>query len=402
MQQVTILGATGSIGASTLDVLRRHPEQFKLFGVSGHRNVTAMLAICREFSPQYAVMSDPDAAKTLIKQLDNNDSVIVLSGEQALADISCDERTDIVMAAIVGAAGLLPTLAAIKADKRVLLANKEALVMTGQLFIDALRASKAILMPVDSEHNAIFQCLPVSAQQKIGYCPLNELGVNHLILTGSGGPFLKTPLSELSKVTPAQACKHPNWSMGQKISVDSATMMNKGLEYIEARWLFDTNQDQIEVVIHPQSVVHSMVQYIDGSVISQMGQPDMRTPIAYALSYPERITCGVKPLNFPALSNLEFNPVDYQRFPCLKLAIDACYQGQGATTALNAANEVAVAAFLNQQIKFTDIAIVNEQVLSSLSTTQASSLELILEVDRQARNSAQNIIKQQRHIKRMY
>jgi len=402
LQQVTILGATGSIGASTLDVLRRHPEQFKLFAVSGHRNVTAMLAICREFSPQYAVMSDPDAAKALSKQLDNSDSVIVLSGEQALADISCDERTDIVMAAIVGAAGLLPTLAAIKADKRILLANKEALVMTGQLFVDALRASKATLMPVDSEHNAIFQCLPVSAQQKIGYCPLNELGVSHLLLTGSGGPFLQTPLSELSKVTPAQACKHPNWSMGQKISVDSATMMNKGLEYIEARWLFDTNQDQIEVVIHPQSVVHSMVQYIDGSVISQMGQPDMRTPIAYALSYPERITSGVKPLNFPALSNLEFNPVDYQRFPCLKLAIDACYQGQGATTALNAANEIAVAAFLNQQIKFTDIAVVNEQILSSLSTTDAPTLERVFEIDRQAREAAHAIIKQQRHVKRMY
>jgi 1-deoxy-D-xylulose-5-phosphate reductoisomerase len=401
VQQVTIVGATGSIGTSTLDVLRRNPTNFALFAVSGHRNVSTMIDICREFSPQYAVMSDPDAAKALTRSLDNDQQTTVLSGESALCDICCDERTDIVMAAIVGAAGLLPTMAAIRANKRVLLANKEALVMTGQLFIDTLRNSQAVLMPVDSEHNAIFQSLPVAAQQKIGYCPLNELGVSHLLLTGSGGPFLNTPLDELSKVTPAQACRHPNWSMGQKISVDSATMMNKGLEYIEARWLFDTNQDQIEVVIHPQSVIHSMVQYIDGSVISQMGLPDMRTPIAYALSYPQRISSGVKPLNFSELANLAFEPVDYQRFPCLKLAIDACYLGQGATTALNAANEIAVAAFLNRQIRFTDIAVINEQVLTSLTTATATCLEVVLEIDTKARESALSNIKRLSNVKRV-
>jgi len=402
MAQVTILGATGSIGASTLEVLRRNQDRYALFAASGHSNVAVMHKICDEFSPQYAVMSDPEAAKALTRLLANGGKTTVLGGQQALVDICCDERTDIVMAAIVGAAGLLPTMAAIKANKRLLLANKEALVMTGQLFIDELRNSQAILMPVDSEHNAIFQSLPISAQQKIGYCPLSELGVSHLLLTGSGGPFLNTPLNQLSKVTPAQACKHPNWSMGQKISVDSATMMNKGLEYIEARWLFDTNRDQIEVVIHPQSVIHSMVQYVDGSVISQMGQPDMRTPIAYALSYPERIDAGVKALNFSQLANLTFELVDYQRFPCLKLAIDACYQGQGATTALNAANEIAVAAFLNQQIKFTDIAAVNEQVLSKLSTDAAPNLEMVLEIDSKARESALLSIKQLNQGKRVY
>ena len=382
--EVTILGATGSIGTSTLEVLRHNPNRFELFAVSGHQNVQRMLDICHEFKPRYAVMSDVAAEKSLIKMLDSDCRTVILSAADGLIEISTDPRVDIVMAAIVGAAGLLPTLAAIKADKRILLANKEALVMTGQLFIDALKNSQATLIPVDSEHNAIFQALPQAAQQRLGYCGLSELGVNHLLLTGSGGPFLTTPINQLSKVTPAQACQHPNWSMGQKISVDSATMMNKGLEYIEARWLFDTHRDQIEVVIHPQSVIHSMVQYIDGSVIAQMGRPDMKTPIAYALSYPDRIVSGVKPINFSQLHDFSFEQPDYERFPCLKLAIDACYMGQGATTALNAANEMAVVAFLNHQIKFTDIALVNQQVLNLCADVATTCVDSIIELDRRA------------------
>lgn len=402
IQQVTLLGATGSIGTSTLDVIRINPDRFNVFAVSGHRNIDKMAQICAEFTPSYAVMADLKTANLLRQKLDNHSKVVVLHGADALAKISSDERTDLVMAAIVGAAGLLPTMAAINADKRVLLANKEALVMTGQLFIDTLRQSKACLLPVDSEHNAIFQALPLAAQQRVGYCPLEELGVSHLLLTGSGGPFLQTPLEQLAHVTPEQACKHPNWSMGQKISVDSATMMNKGLEYIEARWLFDTKPDQIEVVIHPQSVIHSMVQYVDGSVIAQLGNPDMRTPIAYALSYPERIKSGVSPLSFSELNNFSFEKPDFERFPCLKLAIEACYEGQGATTSLNAANEVAVAAFLARQIKFTDIAIINELVLSSLAASSALCLDAILEIDLKARALALTHIKRLHNIKRSH
>ncbi len=402
IQQVTLLGATGSIGASTLDVIRRNPNHFNVFAVSGHHNLDKMVKICAEFKPNYAVMADLKTANILRNRLDNQSTTVVLHGIDGLEKISSDERVDTVMAAIVGAAGLLPTMAAIRADKRILLANKEALVMTGQLFINTLRQSKASLLPVDSEHNAIFQALPLAAQQRIGYCPLEELGISHLLLTGSGGPFLKSPLGQLVHVTPQQACKHPNWSMGKKISVDSATMMNKGLEYIEARWLFDAKESQIEVVIHPQSVIHSMVQYIDGSVIAQMGNPDMRTPIAYALSYPERITSGVKPVSFSELSNFSFEKPDFQRFPCLKLAIDACYEGQGATTSLNAANEIAVAAFLDHQIKFTDIAIINELVLSSLAANVADCLDSILEIDLKARALAHNHIKRLHNIKRSH
>ncbi len=398
--QVTILGATGSIGTSTLDVLRCNPQRFELYAVSGHKNVNRMNDICGEFKPKYAVMSDIEAGAALLKSLGHDSGTTVLIDRDALIDICIDSEVDIVMAAIVGAAGLLPTMAAIKADKRVLLANKEALVMSGQLFIDALRDSKATVMPVDSEHNAIFQSLPLAAQQRLGHCGLDELGVSHLLLTGSGGPFLNTPINQLHRVTPAQACNHPNWSMGQKISVDSATMMNKGLEYIEARWLFDTKRDQIEVVIHPQSVIHSMVQYVDGSVIAQMGNPDMRTPIAYALSYPERIESGVKPLNFSQLKDFSFQPPDFDRFPCLKLAIDACYLGQGATTAINGANEMAVAAFLDHQIKFTDIAKVNDYVLNAFASTSVDTLDQIIELDIKSRQLATQKIKQLHNIKR--
>lgn len=383
MQRITILGATGSIGESTLDVVRRNPLQFRVFALAAYHNVDKLLAQCLEFNPNYAVMVDDAAAKLLRSKLNNGTKV--LSGETALEEIASDCEVDTVMSAIVGAAGLLPTLAAVRTNKRVLLANKESLVMSGQLFIDELRQSSATLLPVDSEHNAIFQALPIQAQQRLGYCGLNELGVDKLLLTGSGGPFLNSPLSSLSQVTPEQACAHPNWSMGQKISVDSATMMNKGLEYIEARWLFDTKRDQIEVVIHPQSVIHSMVQYIDGSVIAQMGNPDMRTPIAYAMAYPERVTAGVAPLDFKTAANFSFHEPDFNRFPCLRLAIDACYEGQGATTALNAANEISVAAFLKGQISFTQIAQLNERVVDKLSREIASCIDSILQVDEKAR-----------------
>jgi len=389
MQHITILGATGSIGDSTLDVIRLNRDAYTVFALAAHSNVEKMARLCEEFSPTYVVMVDVEAAKVLSSLVSK---VVVLSGQQALSDICSDEHVDVVMSAIVGSAGLLPTLAAIKADKRILLANKESLVMSGQLFINELRQSKAILLPVDSEHNAIFQALPIDAQQKLGYCGLEELGVQKLLLTGSGGPFLTTPLNELTAVTPQQACAHPNWSMGRKISVDSATMMNKGLEYIEARWLFDANEDQIEVVIHPQSVIHSMVQYIDGSVIAQMGNPDMRTPIAYAMSYPNRIAAGVKSLDFSTLGDFSFVAPDFNRFPCLKLAIDACYTGQGATTALNAANEISVDAFLNQRITFTQIAQLNERVLSKLSGENALCIDSILAVDEKARALARTLI----------
>ncbi|MDP2559990.1 1-deoxy-D-xylulose-5-phosphate reductoisomerase [Psychrobium sp. 1_MG-2023] len=393
-QMLTILGATGSIGTSTLDVIRLNPKRYGVFALAAQQSAAKMQVLCEEFNPQYAVLVDETAAEQLRKQLPSSCSTKVLSGVDALCEVSADEHVDTVMAAIVGAAGLLPTLSAIRANKRVLLANKEALVMTGQLFIEELRNSTATLLPVDSEHNAIFQALPTLAQQQLGYCPLNELGVSKLLLTGSGGPFLQTDLAQLKHMTPQQACAHPNWSMGQKISVDSATMMNKGLEYIEARWLFDTQKDQIEVVVHPQSVIHSMVQYIDGSVIAQMGLPDMRTPIAYSMAYPERIDSGVKALDFFATKDFTFVEPDFERFPCLKLAIDACYQGQSATTALNAANEISVAAFLAKRIGFTDIASVNQLVLDRLASESAKCIDSVLDIDRRARAVAQQLLTQ--------
>jgi len=391
MQKITILGATGSIGDSTLDVIRHNRSAYEVFALSANNNVDKMLELCQEFKPRYVVLVDKEAALKLKTLVDS--CTKVLSGLDALNDICSDECVDVVMSAIVGAAGLLPTLSAIRANKRILLANKESLVMSGQLFINELRQSNATLVPVDSEHNAIFQALPVPAQQQLGHCGLNKLGVEKLLLTGSGGPFLTTAMNQLDNVTPEQACAHPNWTMGKKISVDSATMMNKGLEYIEARWLFDTSIEQIEVVIHPQSIIHSMVQYIDGSVIAQMGNPDMRTPIAYAMSYPERIKAGVMPLDFSTLNDFSFKKPDFNRFPCLKLAIDACYIGQGATTALNAANEIAVEGFLNRQIKFTDIAVLNEKVLTQLSNEVATCIDSILAVDKQARALAIQFIK---------
>lgn len=399
MRKLTILGATGSIGASTLKVVAQNPEHFSVVALAAGNNVNKMRELCQRWQPVYAVMANQKAADELLAQLQSlNLKTTVLFGEDAMCHVAALDEVDTVMAAIVGAAGLLPTMAAVKAGKRVLLANKEALVMSGQLFIDAVEKYGAELLPVDSEHNAIFQCLPPEIQGSLGRCDLQEHGVQHILLTGSGGPFRYSDLSSLADVSPQQAIAHPNWSMGPKISVDSATMMNKGLEYIEAKWLFNASKQQLKVLIHPQSVIHSMVQYRDGSVLAQMGEPDMSTPIALTLSYPERITAGVPALDFTKLSNLSFMDVDYERYPCLGLAIDACYQGQHATTSLNAANEIAVGAFLNKQIRFTDIAQVNERVLSKVCAAHTQlhcyDLESLLELDRMARTIAQQIIQE--------
>ncbi|MEF1289621.1 1-deoxy-D-xylulose-5-phosphate reductoisomerase [Vibrio sp. M260118] len=401
MRKLTILGATGSIGASTLKVIEQNPDKFNIVALAAGQNVDKMRELCVKWRPQYAVMATEQAAKKLHAQLTElKINTEVNFGVDAMCEVSSSNEVDTVMAAIVGAAGLLPTMAAVKAGKRVLLANKEALVMSGQLFIGAVEQYGAELLPVDSEHNAIFQCLPNDIQTNLGRCDLNQHGISHILLTGSGGPFRYSDIDSLASVTPEQAIAHPNWSMGPKISVDSATMMNKGLEYIEAKWLFNTAREQLKVLIHPQSVIHSMVQYRDGSVLAQMGEPDMATPIALTLSYPERVDAGVAPLDFTKVGELTFLEPDFARYPCLKLAIDACYEGQHATTLLNAANEVAVEAFLNRQLKFTDIAVVNEQVVSKLSASVNQShcrdLETILELDRMARELAVSTISERK------
>nr|WP_321269433.1 1-deoxy-D-xylulose-5-phosphate reductoisomerase [uncultured Tolumonas sp.] len=389
MQYLTILGSTGSIGRSTLDIVRRHPERFAVTALTANKDVTQMVSDCLEFRPSFAVMADEASALLLRNALASHRlSIEVLSGADALCQVAAHSSVDIVMAAIVGAAGLLPAMAAIEQGKTVLLANKEALVMSGRLFMDAAQRYGAHILPVDSEHNAIFQCLPKEAQSTLGRCDLQAAGVDKILLTGSGGPFRYTPLDEMSSVTPEQAVTHPNWSMGRKISVDSATMMNKGLEFIEAKWLFNAAPEQIQVIIHPQSVIHSMVQYRDGSVLAQMGQPDMRTPIAHALGFPERVASGVGALDFSCIGELSFLPVDFTRYPCLKLAIEACWAGQGATTALNAANEIAVDAFLGGNIGFTDIYRVVADVLSKLKYDHINDLEAILIIDSEARQAA--------------
>ncbi|QKN83223.1 1-deoxy-D-xylulose-5-phosphate reductoisomerase [Scandinavium goeteborgense] len=389
MKHLTVLGSTGSIGCSTLDVVRNNRGLFTVTALVAGKNVERMVEQCLEFSPQYAVMDDAQSAAALIVALRQHGSQTeVLSGQQAACDVAALDDVDQVMAAIVGAAGLMPTLAAIRAGKTILLANKESLVTCGRLFMDAVKESGARLLPVDSEHNAIFQSLPETIQNQLGYASLEQNGVLSILLTGSGGPFRETPLSELRDMTPDQACRHPNWSMGRKISVDSATMMNKGLEYIEARWLFNASAQQMEVIIHPQSVIHSMVRYRDGSVLAQLGEPDMRTPIAHTMAWPNRVESGVNPLDFKALSDLSFAEPDYQRYPCLKLAMDAFDQGQAATTALNAANEVSVEAFLTSKIRFTDIAAVNLEVLSILDLQEPKCVDEVMEVDACARSVA--------------
>ncbi|SUB32869.1 1-deoxy-D-xylulose 5-phosphate reductoisomerase [[Pasteurella] mairii] len=392
-QKIVILGSTGSIGKSTLSVIEHNPESYQVFALVGGRNVEFMFEQCVKFQPHFAALENEQAAKLLAEKLSAAGSQTqVLSGQQAICELAAHDEADQVMAAIVGAAGLLPTLSAVKAGKRVLLANKEALVTCGQIFIDAVQQYSAQLLPVDSEHNAIFQSLPPQAQEKIGFCPLAELGINKIVLTGSGGPFRYTELSEFAQITPEQAVAHPNWSMGKKISVDSATMMNKGLEYIEARWLFNASADEMEVIIQPQSIIHSMVRYIDGSVIAQMGNPDMRTPIAETMAYPKRIVAGVAALDFYQLSGLTFMQPDYQRYPCLKLAIEAFAAGQYATTAMNAANEVAVEAFLNRQIGFMDIAKVNQVTVEKMTPQVISGIDDVLAVDHMAREFAKQTI----------
>ncbi|MGY4676834.1 1-deoxy-D-xylulose-5-phosphate reductoisomerase [Pasteurella sp. P03HT] len=392
-QNLVILGSTGSIGTSTLSVIEHNPDKYYAFALVGGRNVELMFEQCLKFRPHFAALDDVFAAKMLAEKLRAHQCATqVLAGQQAICELAAHPQADMVMAAIVGAAGLLPTLSAVKAGKRVLLANKEALVTCGQLFIDAVRDYGAQLLPVDSEHNAIFQSLPPDAQRQIGFCPLSELGISKIVLTGSGGPFRYTELDQFDHITPEQAVAHPNWSMGKKISVDSATMMNKGLEYIEARWLFNASEEEMEVIIHPQSIIHSMVRYIDGSVIAQMGNPDMRTPIAETMAYPNRTFAGVAPLDFYQLNGLTFVQPDYRRYPCLKLAIEAFAAGQYATTAMNAANEIAVEYFLNHQIKFTQIAQVNQSVVEKIQAQKITSIEEVLDVDQNARELAKTII----------
>ncbi len=390
LRRVAILGSTGSIGVNTLDVIRVHPERFKVLALTAGKQIDRLAEQCVEFKPVIAVVADADGASRLSKILQEKKlSTQVLYGPEALITAVTQSDCDTVMAAIVGAAGLVPALAAAKAGKRVLLANKEALVMSGNLFMQAMQLGGGELLPIDSEHNAIFQCLP----QQFTKAPYDYLGVEELWLTASGGPFRNTPISELSSITPDQACAHPNWVMGRKISVDSATMMNKGLEVIEAFWLFGLPLEKIKVLIHPQSVVHSMVRYRDGSVIAQMGQPDMRTPIAYGLAWPERINAGVEPLNLAQLAALSFSEPDLIRFPCLALAFGAAKIGGTAPAVLNAANEIAVAAFLDAGLPYLRIPEVVEKTLNQIASVPASSLELILAVDSQARQVASNIIR---------
>ena len=390
IKHVTILGSTGSIGVNTLDVIRAHPDRFKVAALTAGKQIDRLAQQCAEFKPAIAVVADADGAARL-KQilLDQKINTQVLYGPQALVSAVTDSGCDTVMAAIVGAAGLVPTLAAAKAGKRVLLANKEALVMSGNLFMQAMKQGGGELLPIDSEHNAIFQCLP----PQFSKTPNPSLGVEELWLTASGGPFRNTPLEQLGGITPDQACAHPNWVMGRKISVDSATMMNKGLEVIEAFWLFGLPLDKIKVLIHPQSVVHSMVRYRDGSVIAQLGQPDMRTPIAYGLAWPERIEAGVAQLNLTQLAALSFAEPDLARFPCLSLAFAAAKAGGTAPTVLNAANEIAVAAFLNEGMPYLDISSVVDKTLNAMPVSGADSIEYILDIDTQARKVARDFIK---------
>ena len=389
-QNITVLGSTGSIGVSTLDVIRRHPERYRAFALCAHSQIDKLFEQCLEFKPRFAVVRDAALAAQLAERCRAAGlETEVRHGVQALVDMSSWPEVDAVMAAIVGAAGLEPTLAAARAGKRVMLANKEVLVMAGELFMHAVREHGATLLPVDSEHNAIFQSLPADFSRGLTAC-----GVQKILLTASGGPFRTVALSGLEHVTPEQACAHPNWVMGRKISVDSATMMNKGLEVIEARWLFDAPPEMIQVVVHPQSVIHSAVQYADGSVLAQLGKPDMRTPIAYAMAWPERIAAGVEPLDLFKIARLDFFAPDFERFRCLQLAYDVLHAGGTAPAILNAANEVAVAAFLDGALPFLGIAGVNEQVLQSLSAGPEGSLSDVLGADAEARHLAAQLIRE--------
>ena len=388
LQHITILGATGSIGVSTLDVVARHPERYRVFALTANGNVERLAEQVQATRPRYAVMRDEASAERLRALLHHSQpDTEVLAGEQALCDVASHAGVDVVMAAIVGGAGLMPTLAAARAGKKVLLANKEALVMSGSLFMQAIRDSGAQLLPIDSEHNAIFQCMPLNYADGLG-----QVGVRRILLTGSGGPFRTTDLTLLPDVTPEQACAHPNWSMGRKISVDSATMMNKGLELIEACWLFHTTPAQIDIVIHPQSVIHSMVEYVDGSVLAQLGNPDMRTPIAHALAWPQRIESGVSSLDIIRTARLDFAAPDVERFPCLQLAIEAAGRGGNAMIALNAANEIAVQAFLDRQLRFTDIATTIRRILADVADGEPANLDAVKDLDAEVRSRTRHLL----------
>jgi 1-deoxy-D-xylulose-5-phosphate reductoisomerase len=385
VQNITVLGSTGSIGKSTLDVVARHPDRYRIIALTANRQDELLFEQCRQFRPHFAVLLDEAAAERLRKRIAATGlDVEVLCGNDALVKVATLPEVDAVMAAIVGAAGMRPTLAAAEAGKKVLLANKETLVLAGHLFMDAVRRSGAVLLPIDSEHNAIFQSLPHDYAGN-----MMSSGVSKILLTASGGPFRNTPAPELQNVTPEQACAHPNWSMGRKISVDSASMMNKGLEVIEAHWLFNAAADDIQVVVHPQSVIHSMVQYVDGSVIAQLGNPDMRTPIAYALAWPERIVSGVAPLDLFAIAKLDFVAPDLDRFPCLTLAYQALRAGGTVPALLNAANEVAVDAFLNRRIAFLDIPRLIASVMEAVPRAEVRRLQDVLDADAAARIAAQ-------------
>ncbi|MGB7181798.1 MAG: 1-deoxy-D-xylulose-5-phosphate reductoisomerase [Burkholderiaceae bacterium] len=385
MQQVTVLGATGSIGQSTLDVIARHRDRFDLFALTGHARIELLAEQCLKYQPRFAVVANETGANRLRKLIQGS-TTEVLSGRAALAEVASAPAVDIVMAAIVGAAGLEPTLAAARSGKRVLLANKEALVMAGDLFMAAARHAGATVLPIDSEHNAVFQCLPAGEVTTHG-------GISRIVLTASGGPFREWSIDEMQAATPAQACAHPNWSMGRKISVDSATMMNKGLELIEAHYLFGVSHDKIDVLIHPESIVHSMVEYEDGSTLAQLGNPDMRTPIAHALAWPERIVSGVAGLSLADIGRLHFEQPDTLRFPCLALAIQAMQSGGACACILNAANEVAVQAFLDDRLGFNDIARINQECVARLHTLKAAvSIEEVLEQDKQAREVANSLV----------
>ncbi|MDY6814565.1 MAG: 1-deoxy-D-xylulose-5-phosphate reductoisomerase [Pseudomonadota bacterium] len=384
---VTLLGATGSIGLSTLDVIRRHPERFSVYALTASTRAQELAVLCREFRPAVAVMASTGAAETLKGLLADLPEIRVMAGDEGLCEVAAAPEADTVMAAIVGAAGLPPTLAAVRAGKRVLLANKEALVMSGRLFMDAVAESGAELLPIDSEHNAIFQCMPADKVRDP-----RGAGITRILLTASGGPFRTHTVKQLRCVSPAEACAHPNWSMGQKISVDSATLMNKGLELIEACWLFNTTPANIEVHVHPESIIHSMVEYADGSVLAQLGSPDMRTPIANGLAWPERIDAGVAPLDLFAIGRFHFERPDLVRFPCLRLAAEAFLAGGTAPAALNAANEIAVAAFLEGTLCFADIPVIIERTLAATEVVPADSFETIFLKDAEARRHAREQI----------
>jgi 1-deoxy-D-xylulose-5-phosphate reductoisomerase len=385
---VTILGSTGSIGKSTLEVLRIHSDRYQVIALTANKNSSDLLQQCREFKPKFAVLSEPKVAEDIQRQFQHEcPDTKLLSGADALEMVAQLPEAQYVMAAIVGAAGLLPTLAAARSGKRILLANKEALVVSGRLLLDQVKQNNATILPIDSEHNAVFQCLPADYGRG-----LHEVGVNRILLTASGGPFRNYPMEELSTVTPEQACAHPNWEMGRKISVDSATMMNKGLELIEACLLFDATPDEVEVVLHPQSVIHSLVEYRDGSTLAQLGNPDMRTPIAHALAWPDRIGSGVEGLDLFKVARLDFEPPDLTRFPCLALAYRAAREGGSSPAVLNAANEVAVEAFLSSKIPFTAIAQLIESVMDTVEKIDSFNLKQVLEIDQQARSVARELI----------